>query len=51
MNCDKSGMVLPGFLSATYLSFSGPTTCTLELCFRRSAKSISGHLLVGSGQT
>lgn len=44
-------MVLPGFLSATYLSLSGPTTWTLELCFKRSAKWISGHLSAGSGQT
>lgn len=36
-------MVLPGLLSATYLSFSGPTTWTLELCFKKSEKWISGH--------
>lgn len=44
-------MVLPGFHSATYLSLSGPNTWTLEPCFKRSAKWISGHLSAGSGQT
>lgn len=50
INCDKSGTVLPGFRCATYLSFFGPTTWTLELCFKRSSKRISNHFSVGSGQ-
>lgn len=51
IDCDKSGMVRPGLPSAMCLSLSGPTPWTLELYFKISAKWISAHLSIGSGQT